>query len=333
MVKVRIRKTRVPEIGDKFCSRHGQKGVIGMLLEQQDMPYTRNGLVPDIIINPHAIPSRMTIGHLIECLTGKACSHLGFEADSTAFIDKVSPVENIASVLQDKCNYERYGNEILYNGLTGKQLEVDFFIGPTYYLRLKHMVQDKVHSRATGPKTVLSHQPASGRSNEGGLRIGEMERDAILSHGMTSYLKESYMEKSDKYTFGICNHTGLMSVSNFSENLNMSPSVDGPMRYNSDNQVEWNNNIANNFSKVSTPFAFKLLLQEMEIMNIFPRLITENVGSFKSKLNNYFDLIQKGVNINNKKDVIENLAGGYMDTQESILKKTWTTKKIDICPK
>ena len=253
MVKVRIRKTRVPEIGDKFCSRHGQKGVIGMLLEQQDMPYTRNGLVPDIIINPHAIPSRMTIGHLIECLTGKACSHLGFEADSTAFIDRVNPVENIASVLQDKCNYERYGNEILYNGLTGKQLEVDFFIGPTYYLRLKHMVQDKVHSRATGPKTVLSHQPASGRSNEGGLRIGEMERDAILSHGMTSYLKESYMEKSDKYTFGVCNHTGLMSVSNLSENKNMSPSVDGPMKYNLDNNLEWNNNNANNFSKVSTP--------------------------------------------------------------------------------
>ena len=127
MVKVRIRKTRVPEIGDKFCSRHGQKGVIGMLLEQQDMPSTRNGLVPDIIINPHAIPSRMTIGHLIESLTGKACSHLGFEADSTAFIDRVNPVENIASVLQDKCNYERYGNEILYNGLNWETIRGRIF--------------------------------------------------------------------------------------------------------------------------------------------------------------------------------------------------------------
>ncbi len=332
MVKVRIRKTRVPEIGDKFCSRHGQKGVIGMLLEQQDMPFTRNGLVPDIIINPHAIPSRMTIGHLIECLTGKACSHLGFEADSTAFIDKVSPVENIADVLENNCNYERYGNEILYNGLTGKQLEVDFFIGPTYYLRLKHMVQDKVHSRATGPKTVLSHQPAHGRSNEGGLRIGEMERDAILSHGMSSYLKESYMEKSDKYTFGVCNHTGLMSVSNLSEDKNMSASVDGPIKYNSDNKVEWNNHNAFNFSNISTPFAFKLLLQEMEIMNIFPRLVTENVGSFKSKVNTYFELIQKGKNIVNKENSKEEnfgaIAGGYTDT-ESIIKSNDIDVKTD----
>ena len=302
MAKVRIRKTREPEIGDKFCSRHGQKGVIGMLLNEEDMPFTKDGLKPDIIINPHAIPSRMTIGHLIECLTGKVCSNQGFQADATAFIDTHNPIENIANALQNNCNYERYGNEIMYNGLTGKQLETEVFIGPTYYLRLKHMVQDKVHSRSTGPRTFKTHQPASGRSNDGGLRIGEMERDAILSHGMSSYLKESMYDKSDKYTFNVCNTTGMMSVSNNSENKHFSPAVDGPMEYNiskkdnyTDIKFKWNSNNAYNFSKINAPYAFKLLLQELETMNIVPRLITNNVDEYQTPISIYFEAIQQGI--------------------------------------
>jgi DNA-directed RNA polymerase II subunit RPB2 len=168
LIKTRVRSVRVPEIGDKFSARHGQKGTIGMTLRQEDMPFTANGMTPDIIINPHAIPSRMTIGQLLECLLGKAGSLTGEISDSTAFENQLKPHE-IAEKLH-KEGYQRYGNERLYNGFTGMPMDSMIFIGPTYYQRLKHMVADKCHSRAKGPVQILTRQPVEGRARDGGLR-------------------------------------------------------------------------------------------------------------------------------------------------------------------
>ena len=166
--KVRIRAFRKPVIGDKFSSRAGQKGTIGLILDEEDMPFSANGIRPDIIINPHAIPSRMTIGQLKESILGKVLIELGLYGDGTSFND--FPVNDICKELQH-CGYERHGNELLMNGMTGEQLETNIFIGPTYYQRLKHMVNDKQHSRSQGPMVVLTRQPAEGRSRDGGLRF------------------------------------------------------------------------------------------------------------------------------------------------------------------
>ena len=158
--KVRVRSPRIPTVGDKFSSRHGQKGTVGMIYRQEDMPYTKDGIVPDLIMNPHAVPSRMTIAQLVECVLGKACVHLGGHGNGTPFVD--CNLENIQKVLED-FNYERYGNEVLYNGRTGEQMSVSIFIGPTFYQRLKHLVDDKIHSRSHGPIVQLTRQPSEGR--------------------------------------------------------------------------------------------------------------------------------------------------------------------------
>ena len=190
--KVRVRSIRTPQIGDKFASRHGQKGTCGVTYTQEDMPFTAEGITPDIIVNPHAIPSRMTIGHLVECLMGKVASGMGTEGDATPFTDVT--VEEIANALH-KCGYQRHGNERMYNGHTGRSLPAMIFLGPTYYQRLKHMVDDKIHSRGRGPTQILTRQPMEGRSRDGGLRFGEMERDCIISHGSASFLKERLFEQ------------------------------------------------------------------------------------------------------------------------------------------
>jgi len=255
--KVRFRKIRRPELGDKLCSRHGQKGVVGMILPEEDMPFTKDGIVPDIIINPHAIPSRMTIGHLVECVFAKLCSMEGAIGDGNVFI----PVDfdDIGTRLED-LNFERNGNEVLYNGKTGTQIESDIFIGPTFYLRLKHMVADKMHSRDKGPRDQLTRQPPSGRSKEGGLRIGEMERDVLLSYGFSQFAKESVMERSDKYTWAVCKSCGRASLYNPSQHI-----------------YECISCKSHDIAVVQTPYAFKLLVQEMETMGITPRLITDTV--------------------------------------------------------
>ena len=179
IAKVRLRHDRIPAIGDKFASRAGQKGTIGIVLEEADMPTTADGIRPDIIVNPHAFPSRMTIGHLVESLIGKACAVYGGFGDCTAFMNK-GPKDKMFGYLLTRQGYSSTGNEIMYNGMTGEQMETEIYIGPTYYMRLKHMVKDKINYRARGPRTVLTRQTVGGRANDGGLRIGEMDRDAVM---------------------------------------------------------------------------------------------------------------------------------------------------------
>jgi DNA-directed RNA polymerase II subunit RPB2 len=254
--KVQIKNERYPDIGDKFSSRHGQKGTVGMLYKQQDMPFTKDGLVPDIIVNPHAIPSRMTIGQLIECILGKTGTVLGMNGDSTPFTD-LDP-KKLSDILSNVCGFDMYGNEVLYNGLTGEQLLANIFIGPTFYQRLKHMVIDKYHSRSTGPVVLLTRQPAEGRTRDGGLRFGEMERDCIISHGASAFLKERLLDVSDNYKVFICNKCHMIASVNEKKNI-----------YKCDHCSN-----TTLFSEVRIPYACKLLIQELISMSIVPRLIT-----------------------------------------------------------
>jgi DNA-directed RNA polymerase II subunit RPB2 len=280
LAKVRILEQRIPAIGDKMASRAGQKGTIGLVIPERDMPFTKDGIRPDIIINPHAIPTRMTIGQLVECITGKACAHYGGFGDCTAFVNKGSKI-GVFGELLTKVGFHSSGNEQLYNGMTGEQIESEIFMGPTYYMRLKHMVKDKINFRALGPRTALTKQPVSGRANDGGLRIGEMERDSIISHGATDFLRESMMERGDKYYLAICNQTGMMSIYNPSRNLFMSPMSDGPLKFTgsfegSDLRIENITRFGRNFSVVCIPYSLKLLIQELQTINVQMRIITED---------------------------------------------------------
>jgi DNA-directed RNA polymerase II subunit RPB2 len=280
LAKVRILEQRVPSIGDKMASRAGQKGTIGLVIPEADMPFTKDGIRPDIIINPHAIPTRMTIGQLVECITGKACAVYGGFGDCTAFVNKGSKI-GVFGELLTQVGYHSSGNEILYNGMTGEQIETEIFMGPTYYMRLKHMVKDKINFRALGPRTALTKQPVSGRANDGGLRIGEMERDSIISHGATDFLRESMMERGDKYYLAICNQSGMMSIFNPARNLFMSPMSDGPLKFTgsfegSDLRIENVTRFGREFSVVCIPYSLKLLIQELQTINVQMRLITED---------------------------------------------------------
>ena len=253
--KGRIRATRVPNIGDKFSSRHGQKGTIGHTINEEDMPFNKDGVKPDIIINPHAIPSRMTIAQLKETLLGKALLELGLYGDGTSFgnID----LKMIGQNLQ-KANFESKGNEILYDGKSGEQIQTSVFVGPVFYQRLKHMVADKQHGRCIGAMVNLTRQPAEGRSRDGGLRFGEMERDCMISHGASKFTKDRIYDVSDKYSVHICNSCGVIVPYNDSENIHKC-------------------NICENgsdFSFVKIPYSCKLLFQELITMNVVPRLLT-----------------------------------------------------------
>jgi hypothetical protein len=280
VAKVRVREERLPALGDKFASRSGQKGTIGLIIPEEDMPFSEDGIRPDIIINPHAIPSRMTIGQIIESFFGKVCTSYGGFGDCTAFQVKGSNYETYGPLLV-KSGFHSSGNQVLYNGMNGEQLEVDIFIGPTYYMRLKHMVKDKINFRARGPNTVLTRQPVQGRANDGGLRIGEMERDGVLAHGMSYFLNESFMVRGEKidYFIAICNKTGAISIYNESRNLFLSPYADGPIKFhmNPDGTQSIKNlsRFGRSFSILKVPYAFKLLIQELQIMNIQMHIITE----------------------------------------------------------
>jgi DNA-directed RNA polymerase II subunit RPB2 len=279
LAKVRIREERIPAIGDKFCSRCGQKGTVGLVIPEKDMPFTEDGVRPDIIINPHALPSRMTIGQLVETLMGKACVNAGGYGDCTAFVNKGSKHELFGKILNQN-GYNSTGNQMLYNGMTGEQLQANVFIGPTYYMRLKHMVKDKINHRARGPIEQLTHQTVGGRANDGGLRIGEMERDGVIAHGAAGFLQESMLTRGDEYYMAVCNNTGTIAIYNNTQNLFLSPMADGPIKFQE--TLDHTLNIENvtkygrNFSILRIPYAFKLLIQELQTMNIQMRLITED---------------------------------------------------------
>ena len=280
IAKVRVREERIPNIGDKMASRAGQKGTIGLVIPEDDMPFTKDGLRPDMIINPHAIPSRMTIGHLVECIIGKAAAQYGGFSDCTAFNNKGSKVGVFGEMLP-KVGFHSSGNEILYNGMTGEQIESEIFIGPNYYMRLKHMVKDKINYRALGPRTALTKQPVSGRANDGGLRIGEMERDSVISHGAAEFLRESMMERGDKYYMAVCNKTGLLAIYNPSKNIFISPMADGPIKFvgsltENDLRIDNVTKYGRSFSVVCIPYTLKLLIQELQTINVQMRIITED---------------------------------------------------------
>lgn len=257
VVKVRVRNTKVPQIGDKFASRHGQKGTIGITYRQEDMPFTREGVTPDIIINPHAIPSRMTIAHLIECLLSKVASIRGEEGDATPFTSVT--VTQVSELLRSM-GYHSRGFEVMYNGHTGRKMVAQVFFGPTYYQRLRHMVDDKIHSRARGPTQILTRQPVEGRARDGGLRFGEMERDCMIAHGASSFLKERLFDVSDPFRVHVCDICGLMTVI-------------AKLKKNTFECKNCNNK--NKISQIYLPYAAKLLFQELWSMNIAARLYTK----------------------------------------------------------
>ena len=279
LVKIRVVQDRRPELGDKFSNRHGQKGTIGMTFRGHDLPRTEDGLVPDMIMNPHAIPSRMTIAQLHEQLFGKAAALYGGIANATAWMNEGSPHELVGKYLEE-VGFEKTGNQILYNGQTGEQIEADIFIGNVYSMRLKHMTEDKWNARGDGRREQRTHQPTGGRGNQGGLKIGEMERDAIAGHGVASFVQESYMKRSDGTSFYICNGCGTIPVYNEKEGLFICTLCDGPIRFIGDSvntldPVPPATRSAATFSKIEMPYATKLFLQEMEcFMNISCRALT-----------------------------------------------------------
>ncbi len=255
LVQVRVRDPRVPEIGDKFTSRHGQKGIVGQIVEFSDMPFTSTGVVPDLIFSPHSIPSRMTISHLVELLGGKVGALAGRHVDGTTFDSE--PEENLRKELLH-LGFRDNGTETMYDGQTGEQYQVKIFVASQFYLRLKHMVANKLHSRARGPIQLLTRQPTEGRALEGGLRLGEMEKDTLVSHGASLLLKERF--DSDSTIFPVCEECGLFAVYDELKKVSYCP-VCGD-----------NTEVSN----VEISYAFKLLLDEFKSMGIYPKLNLKN---------------------------------------------------------
>ena len=254
MFKVRIRDMRLPEIGDKFASRHGQKGVVGLLAKAEDLPYTADGISPDVLINPHAFPSRMTVGMMMESITGKAAAIRGKKVDASAFVGE--KMEDVKGVMED-AGFKYSGKEIMYDGRTGKRFPVEVFLGVVYYQKLHHMVADKIHARARGQVQMLTKQPTEGRARGGGLRFGEMERDCLIAYGASMILKDRLLDESDKSDIFVCERCGVVAYHDVKQR-----------RY-------WCRICGDKgkVSSVSVAYAFKLLLQEMSSLNIAPRLL------------------------------------------------------------
>nr|ANJ43283.1 RNA polymerase III subunit B [Sugiyamaella mastotermitis] len=247
LIKVLLRQTRRPELGDKFSSRHGQKGVCGIIVQQEDMPFNDQGICPDIIMNPHGFPSRMTVGKMIELVSGKAGVLNGSLEYGTCFGG--SKLEDMSKILIEK-GFNYSGKDMLYSGVTGECLQAYIFFGPIYYQKLKHMVMDKMHARPRGPRAVLTRQPTEGRSRDGGLRLGEMERDCVIAYGASQLLLERLMISSDAFDIDVCQTCGLMGYNGWCPSCKATEKV----------------------VKLTIPYAAKLLFQELMAMNIAPRL-------------------------------------------------------------
>ena len=255
LIQVRLRDQRIPEIGDKFTSRHGQKGVISLIVPQNDMPFTASGVIPDLIFSPHGIPTRMTISHLIELVGGKVGALSGRHIDGSTFSSEKEL--DLRQELHD-LGFRESGVETVYDGVTGKQLQARIYVGNMYYLKLKHMVANKMHSRARGPIQLLTRQPTEGRAKEGGLRLGEMEKDTFVAHGASLVLKERF--DSDKTIVPVCENCGLLAIHDEFKNRSYCP-VCG-------DNVEINN--------VEISYAFKLILDEFKCLGVYPKLELSN---------------------------------------------------------
>jgi DNA-directed RNA polymerase III subunit RPC2 len=252
IIKVLMRQVRRPEVGDKFSSRHGQKGVCGLIVNQEDMPFSERGICPDLIMNPHGFPSRMTVGKMIELVSGKAAVFEGRQGYGSAFGEQFGNADRVEVACSTlvKYGYSYVGKDILTSGITGEPLESYVFMGPVFYQKLKHMVMDKMHARAKGPRAVLTRQPTEGRSRDGGLRLGEMERDCLIGYGASNLIMERLMISSDAFTANVCEGCGLLGYEGWCQRCRTGDKV----------------------SSIRLPYACKLLFQELQSMNIATRL-------------------------------------------------------------
>ena len=267
LVRVRILQERIPELGDKFGSRHGQKGTMGMIIPAENMPHTAEGIIPDVIVNPHGLTSRMTVAQLIECLFGRMGCEVAAKCNGTSFFNREDIVKTVGDSLMNMGLHPHTEN-IMYCGTTGKQLPCSIFMGPLYFMRMKHLTSDKINSRGEGRREMRTHQPTGGRGNEGGMRIGEMERDAISAHGVSLFLQESMMKRSDATNFWICNGCGTIPIYNEKEKLFVCPMCDGPVEFSGSTAetltlIQPLKRSRVTFSKVEMPYALKLLEQEV----------------------------------------------------------------------
>lgn len=253
LVKINVRSERQPELGDKFTSRHGQKGVCSLIVQEEDMPFTEKGIVPDIIINPHGIPSRMTIGQLLEVLAAKVSAISGLRIDASAF-NAVNEEELRQALV--KAGFRDDGKEAMYDGITGKRLEGTILVGPCYYQKLHHMVANKLQARARGPVTLLTKQPTAGRAKQGGLRLGEMEKDCLIAHGAALLLKERF--SSDKHKIPVCEKCGLVAVEDYVKGKKYCPVCK-----------------KGKIIDIEIAYAFKLMLDELKCMGMYPRMVVE----------------------------------------------------------
>src|SRR3989338_4366651 len=253
LVKVLIRNQRVPELGDKFASRHGQKGILALIVPEEELPFTEDGQIPDVVLNPHAIPSRMTIGQLLEIIGAKTAALSGEYIDATAFDEEMNE-KNLREFLKNM-GFRDDGKEVMYDGVTGKKLEAQILIGPCYYQKLHHMVANKIHSRARGPVALLTKQPTAGRAKQGGLRLGEMEKDCLIAHGAALLLKERF--DSDKTRVPVCQSCGLVAMEDFSKGKKFCPICK-----------------KSKITDVEMSYAFKLMLDEIKCMGLYPQIKT-----------------------------------------------------------